>query len=360
MFVLLNPNKQTVALNLQQPEGLRAGASELVKLGRRGLRELRAAARWRSWASATSALRALKPELVMVSELPVRPDRPAAHVPGLRRPGLGDLGLQPPDRLARPRGDRARRGTITDSLSPRYVAAAIAAALLAPRAHRRGRVTSTSRRSRRPSTACRRSSCAARANGEIAGARRQSQRATAAPHAVYPCARRGSLDRDRRARRTTDWQRLVRRMGAPDWARDARFATQRGAPGAPGRSSTRSSPTGRARFDARELADGACRLRACEAGAGAGLRTICWRTPSSRTAATSCGCALATSARWRSSAPACASRMDPASCARRPEPRRAQPRDPERRARTRRRAHRRARRGARRPSDPIDSMEDLR
>jgi benzylsuccinate CoA-transferase BbsF subunit len=113
-------------------------------------------------------------------------------------------------------------GTITDSLSPRYVAVAIATALW--RRARTGEGAAIDL-SQIESAIYSLSEVQLRfsANGEVPG-RRGNRDEGAAPHGVYPC--RGE---DRwiaiAVWSEADWAALVRAMAAPAWARDARFAT---------------------------------------------------------------------------------------------------------------------------------------
>jgi benzylsuccinate CoA-transferase BbsF subunit len=111
-------------------------------------------------------------------------------------------------------------GTITDSLSPRYVAVGIAAALLRRRWHGGGEHIDVSQIETAVyslSEAILRYS----ANGEVE-MRRGNASEHDAPHGAYPC--RGedhwiaiAVPGDE------EWQRLVGCMGGPDWATDARF-----------------------------------------------------------------------------------------------------------------------------------------
>ena len=97
--------------------GHRARAAARARVGRRRVGELRAGpdgalgARRRVAAPREARAR-------VRLRVSVRADRRAALVSGIRRPGLRDLGLQPPDRLARPRGDRPR-GTRSPTRSRR-------------------------------------------------------------------------------------------------------------------------------------------------------------------------------------------------------------------------------------------------
>jgi benzylsuccinate CoA-transferase BbsF subunit len=113
-------------------------------------------------------------------------------------------------------------GTITDSLSPRYVAVAIAAALWRRARSGEGAAIDLSQIE---SAIYSLSEAQLRfaANGEVP-VRRGNRDEQAAPHGVYPC--RGE---DRwiaiAVWNDADWQALARAMGDPLWCRDTRFAT---------------------------------------------------------------------------------------------------------------------------------------
>lgn len=221
MFILLNPSKESVTLDLTKSEGV-----ELVR-------------KLMAWADVVcenfapgvmakfgldyEKIRGIKPDIVYASGCLFGQTGPQRAYPGFGGQGSAIAGFNHvtgwPDREG-----HGPYGTITDSLSPRYVATAIAAALLRRRRTGEGEyidlsqiecgVYSLSEMLLRYS-----------GNGEIAG-RLGNHHESAAPHAAYPC--RGedrwialSVFRDE------EWQALVEQMGNPAWA-DARFATVAG------------------------------------------------------------------------------------------------------------------------------------
>ena len=116
-------------------------------------------------------------------------------------------------------------GTITDSLAPRFIAAAICGALWRRRRTGEGESIDCAQIETAVYSL---SEIVARwsGNGEIQG-RIGNHSEHSAPHSVYPA--RGE---DRwiaiACPADADWQRLVAALGAPDWARDARFGSAAG------------------------------------------------------------------------------------------------------------------------------------
>ena len=112
-------------------------------------------------------------------------------------------------------------GTITDSISPRFGAVAICAALLHRARTGAGR-TSTSHRWR-PASMAWRDGCSRTARVDASFGRVGNRSPHAAPHGVFPCA-----GDDRwiaiAVHDDADWQRLVQAMGAPAWATAAPLA----------------------------------------------------------------------------------------------------------------------------------------
>lgn len=222
MFILLNPDKLSVAIDMSRPEGV-ALARRLV-LWADVVAENFAPGPMRKWGLDYENLRKLKPDLVMVSGCLFGQTGPHCRYPGFGGQGSAISGYNHltgwPDRPS-----QGPSHTITDSLSPRYVALAIVGALL--NRHRTGRgqyidisqietgVYSNSEMIVRYS-----------ANGEIVT--RQGNRCErAAPHGIYPC--RGE---DRwiaiAVLSDAEWLALRRVMGEPGWARDARYESVEG------------------------------------------------------------------------------------------------------------------------------------
>ena len=221
-FALLNPDKWSVSINLQKPAGV-----ELVR-------------RLVDWADVVSqnfapnameklglgaeALLARKPGLVVVTSSLFGATGPHRDYPGFGGQGSAIAGFHHltgwPDREA-----VGPAATITDSLSPRYVAVLIAAALLERRRSGRGvhiDVSQIETGVYSLSEAIVRTS----ATGESV-VRAGNRQAGAAPHGVYPCAGDDAwiaitvFD-------DAEWQALVGAMGSPDWAQEARFVTALG------------------------------------------------------------------------------------------------------------------------------------
>ncbi len=219
MFILLNANKETVALNLKHSEGLQL-AEALVKWAD-VICENYAAGVLEKLGLGHERVRALNPGVVMASGCLFGQTGPQRHYPGFGGQGSAISGFNHltgwPDGVG-----YGPAGTITDSLAPRFIAAAIAGALW--------------RRSRTglgESIDCAQIETAVyslsevvvrcSANGEVQG-RIGNHSEHCAPHAVYPA--RGE---DRwiaiACPTDADWQRLVDAMGTPDGAHAARFAT---------------------------------------------------------------------------------------------------------------------------------------
>jgi crotonobetainyl-CoA:carnitine CoA-transferase CaiB-like acyl-CoA transferase len=222
MFVLLNPNKKSLALNLRDPRGV-----DIVKK----------LARWADvvaenfspgvvdrWGLGYDVLRAEKPDLIMLGGCLFGQTGPQRSYPGFGGQGSAICGFNHltgwPDRET-----IGPYATITDSLSPRYVALALAAALVERQRTGRGRYIDVSQIETGVYSL---SEMVVRysASGEILE-RRGNHAEHAAPHAIYPCAGEDrwiaiSVFSDE------EWTRLGTALGDPDWARDPRYATAEG------------------------------------------------------------------------------------------------------------------------------------
>jgi benzylsuccinate CoA-transferase BbsF subunit len=216
-FALLNPDKWSVALNLQRPEGVSLAlrladwADVVSQSGTPGAME--------KLGLGPEALLARKPGLVVVTNSLFGATGPQRHHPGFGGEGAALAGFDHvtgwPDREA-----IGPCATSTDPLSARYVAVAIAAALLERGRSGLGRhidVSQVETGVYSLSEAVVRES----ANGESV-ARAGNRQPGAAPHGVYPCAGDDAwiaitvFD-------DAEWQALGAAMGAPAWAHDARF-----------------------------------------------------------------------------------------------------------------------------------------
>ena len=222
MFALLNPGKRSVALNLQEPEGVELAlglarwADVVLENFSPGVMERRGLAAERHLAE--------KPELIVVSSSLFGQTGPQRSYPGFGGQGSAIAGFNAltgwPDREA-----IGPYATITDSLSPRYVALLIAAALLERRRSGRGQHIDLSQIEAGVyslSEAIVRYS----ADGEIV-LRNGNRDACAAPHGIYPCLGEDawiaiSVCDD------AQWEALATAMGDPPWAQDERFATAAG------------------------------------------------------------------------------------------------------------------------------------
>lgn len=222
MFALLNPDKWSVALDLQTPDGVdlalrlvdwadvvtqnfAPGAMDKLGLGPPQLLER-------------------KPGLIVVTSSLFGATGPQRHYPGFGGQGAAIAGFNHltgwPDREA-----IGPYATITDSLSPRYVAVLIAAALWERGRHGVGQHIDVSQ----IETGVYSLSewiVRASASGESL-ARAGNRRAGAAPHGVYPCAGDDAwiaIDVETDA----EWHALVAVMGAPPWTQEPRFLSALG------------------------------------------------------------------------------------------------------------------------------------
>jgi len=217
LYVLLNPDKESVSINMATPEGV-ALAKRLVAWADVVCENFSPGV-MAKWGLDFDGVRALRPDALLVSGCLFGQTGPQRRYPGFGGQGSAIAGFNHltgwPDREA-----HGPYGTITDSLSPRYVAVALVAALFERRRTGRGRhidlsqiesaVYSLSEMIVRQS-----------ANGETE-TRRGNRSERAAPHGVYPC--RGN---DRwiaiAVESDDDWRALVAALGALPWASDAKL-----------------------------------------------------------------------------------------------------------------------------------------
>jgi len=222
MFMMLNCNKLSVALNLSDPRGVEL-AKKLV-LWCDVLAENYAPKAMRKWGLDYASLVKIKPDLVMVSTCLMGQTGPNKDYPGFGGQGSAISGFNFltgwPDREA-----TGQHGTITDSLAPRFVAAAVLAALLRRQKTGEGAYVDVAQ----VETAAYSLSgwmLEFFASDEVVE-RDGNRSRVASPHGVFPC---GSNDRwcTIACHDDADWQRLVRAIGAPAWALDGRYATLAG------------------------------------------------------------------------------------------------------------------------------------
>lgn len=223
MFHLLNPDKESLAVNLRSAEGV-ALVKRLVLEWADVVSENFAPGPMAKWGFDAETLLREKPGLVYVSACLFGQTGPQRHYPGFGGQGSAISGFNHltgwPDREA-----HGPAHTITDSLAPRFVALAIAAALFERRRTGRGRAIDVSQIE--AAVYCQ-SEVVARysANGEVVG-RSGNDDPHACPHAVLPCA---GDDRWIAVAVHTDdeWRALRGALGDPDWARDPALDTPTG------------------------------------------------------------------------------------------------------------------------------------
>jgi benzylsuccinate CoA-transferase BbsF subunit len=222
MFVLLNPDKDSVSINTTEPEGvalvkrLALWADVVVENFSPGVVA--------KWGLDYESLSAEKPDLIMLSGCLFGQTGPQRKYPGFGGQGSAISGFNHltgwPDREA-----HGPYATITDSLSPRYVAAALAAALLRRRRTGEGQYIDVSQIETAVYSL---SELTVRysANGE-SDERRGNRNEWAAPHGVYPCHPDADGERWLAIACHSDdaWQRLVGALGSPGWATRDELAT---------------------------------------------------------------------------------------------------------------------------------------
>jgi benzylsuccinate CoA-transferase BbsF subunit len=226
MFVMINCNKYGVALNMSHPKGP-AIARRLVQWAD-VVAENFAPKAMAKWGLDYESLRALKPDLIMISTCLNGQTGPDRNYPGFGGQGSALAGFNHltgwPDR--EPLGPY---GTITDSLSPRFVALLVASALLHRRRTGEGQYIDLSQ-VEAGVTCLSENVLTCAATGETLG-RLGNRSRHAAPHGAFRCAARDSDD-DRwvviAIHNDDDWQCFRHALGDPAWAADARFATTAG------------------------------------------------------------------------------------------------------------------------------------
>jgi crotonobetainyl-CoA:carnitine CoA-transferase CaiB-like acyl-CoA transferase len=221
MFVLLNAGKRSVRLDLTKPEGL-ALARRLVAWADVVTENFAPGVLARLGLDAEEARRA-RPELVWLSNCLFGQTGPQRHYPGFGGQGAAIAGFNAltgwPDREA-----LGPYATITDSLAPRFGALLVAAALL--ERGRSGRGAHVDLSQIEAGVYCLSEAVVRASAGEVP-ARLGNRDPNAAPHGIYPCA---GGDRWIAIAVLSDdeWGALVRAMGDPPWAADARLVTLAG------------------------------------------------------------------------------------------------------------------------------------
>lgn len=233
MFVLLNPDKQSLAVDMKQPEGV-ALVRRLIDEWADVVAENFAPGVIASWGLDEASLRERRPDLVVVSGCLFGQTGPHRRYPGFGGQGAAIAGFNHvtgwPDREA-----LGPYAAITDSLSPRFACSALLAALLHRRHTGEGQAIDVSQIEAGVYAL---SEMIARcsATGEVMG-RLGNRAENAAPHGIYPCrpveahgARGESSERWIAIAIHDDaaWGRLVDAMGRPAWATQLRWASARG------------------------------------------------------------------------------------------------------------------------------------
>ncbi len=222
MFVLLNANKESLTLNLSKPEG--------VELLRKLIAWTDVVAEnfspgvMKKWGLEYEDLQAINPGIVMVSGCLFGQTGPQRSYPGFGGQGSAISGFNHftgwPDREA-----IGPHATITDSLSPRFVATAIAAALLERRRTGKGRYIDLSQIETGIYSL---SEAVVRVSATGKGTTRRGNHCEyGAPHSIYPCS-----GEDRwiaiAVFSDSEWRALCAVVGDPAWTADGRFDSLEG------------------------------------------------------------------------------------------------------------------------------------
>ena len=226
MFAMVNVNKYGIALNMSHPKGPEiarrlVGWADVVA-------ENFAPKAMAKWGLDYESLRQLKPDLIMISTCLNGQTGPERNYPGFGGQGSAISGFNHltgwPD--LEPLGPY---GTITDSLSPRFVALLVASALLHRRRTGEGQYIDLAQVE--GGVVCLSENIVTyAATGEALG-RIGNRSRHAAPHGAFRCAPQGDDD-DRwvaiAVHSDDDWYRFRQAIGDPAWASAARFATVSG------------------------------------------------------------------------------------------------------------------------------------
>ncbi len=226
MFAMVNFNKYGVGLNMSHPKSAEI-ARRLVRWAD-VLAENFAPKAMAKWGLDYESLRAIKPELIMISTCLNGQTGPDRNYPGFGGQGSAISGFNHltgwPDR--EPLGPY---GTITDSLSPRFVALLVASALLHRRRTGQGQYIDLSQVE--GGVVCLSESILTYAATGDALGRMGNRSRHAAPHGAFRCAAQDGDD-DRwvaiAVHDDDDWRRFQRAIGEAPWAKEARFTTTAG------------------------------------------------------------------------------------------------------------------------------------
>jgi benzylsuccinate CoA-transferase BbsF subunit len=223
MFHLLNPDKESLTVDLKQPDGV-ALVKRLALEWADVVSENFAPGPMERFGLDAATLRAERPALVTISACLFGQTGPQRGYPGFGGQGSAISGFNHltgwPDREA-----VGPAHTITDSLSPRFVALAITAALFERRRTGVGRAIDLSQIE--AAVYCQSEVVARFSESDEVVTRQGNRDDHAAPHGIYPCA-----GEDRwiaiAVWSDAEWEALRAELGDPAWARDAALATLEG------------------------------------------------------------------------------------------------------------------------------------
>jgi len=226
MFAMINVNKYGVGLNMSHPKGPEI-ARRLVRWAD-VVAENFAPKAMAKWGLDYQSLSAIKPDLIMISTCLNGQTGPDRNYPGFGGQGSALSGFNHltgwPDR--EPLGPY---GTITDSLSPRFVALLVGSALLHRRRSGRGQYIDLSQVE--AGVVCLSENVLTYTGADEILERQGNRSRHAVPHGVFRCAPKGEDD-DRwvaiAVHSDTEWERFGTAIGAPPWAANAGFATLEG------------------------------------------------------------------------------------------------------------------------------------
>ncbi|MBW2382282.1 MAG: CoA transferase [Deltaproteobacteria bacterium] len=223
MFALLNPDKQSLAINMKQPEG-RALVLRLIDEWADVVTENFAPGVMERWGLDYPVLGARRPDLVMVSGCLFGQTGPQRSYPGFGGQGAAIAGF---NHMTGWPGQEALGpyATITDSLAPRFVASALLAALLHLRRTGEGQAIDVSQiETAVYSLAEMIVRCSA--SGEVME-RMGNRSEIAAPHGIYPCRPDAEAGRERfiaiAALDDSQWRALCQVFETREWVADERF-----------------------------------------------------------------------------------------------------------------------------------------
>ena len=230
MFALLNPDKQSLAIDMKNPEGVELVRRLIVEWAD-VVAENFAPGVMERWGLTYPGLSEERPDLVMVSGSLFGQTGPQRTYPGFGGQGAAIAGFN--HLTGWPEAEAlGPYGTITDSLSPRFVAAATVCALMHVRRTGQGQHLDISQIETGVyslSEVVVRCSAAGEVMSRM-GNRSESQ----VPHGVFPCQAAATDGEGRESwlslevANDTQWQSLVELMGRPSWAMASELSHQAG------------------------------------------------------------------------------------------------------------------------------------